>query len=61
MAGKNTEGYSDPTAIQAIGHVMWEERKHKKNCKGCNHVLLARWQFCPMCGKKVQDATRTGW
>ncbi len=30
MGGRNTEGYPDPTANTAVGRVMKEEKKKKK-------------------------------
>lgn len=33
MGGRNTEGYPDPTANTAVGRVMKEEKKRKKEVK----------------------------
>ena len=40
MTGRNTEGYPDPTANAAVGRVMWEEKRKKKEAK--KDVLVSR-------------------
>lgn len=40
MTGRNNEGYPDPTANAAIGRVMREEKRKKKEAK--KDVLVSR-------------------
>ncbi|TCL60553.1 hypothetical protein EDD76_102251 [Kineothrix alysoides] len=48
MSGKNKEGYSDPTATEALCRIMQEEKQRLKDmCNSCMH----RW-YCGAAYKK---------
>ena len=56
MTGRNSEGYKDPTASDAVGHLTAEERKTRKTlqfirtaaqlmAKGAGYELTGRLGF----------------
>lgn len=47
MGGRNTEGYADPTASEAVGRVFKEEKRLKEMCNSCKQRL-----YCPGAYKK---------
>jgi len=57
MGGKNTEGYADPTASEAIGRVSREEKQGLRDmCNNCRHhgYCSAAFRKDVWCGNYTQ-------